>query len=267
MSSFYNKKLDILPAFPDTKIMKSGSMTSRHHTIATHVRQKVEHGGERLWRVKDFEDMPFTAVAQALSRLTKSGKIERLSKGLYYRARKTTFGQSRPNPAAIRQLARKEHSLYPAGLSAANLLGFSTQNPRHNELATSESSIPRKLIGKDTIVHTKRPHAWLRLSETDAALLDFLRHSGRHSELTPDDTIRRTIELLSEKKRFENLFQVADTEPPRARAILGALGEYIGKNKTTISHLRESLNPLSKFDFGLFAQLPNARHWQAKGNR
>ena len=59
------------------------------------VRQRIERGGERLWRLQDFRDLPFTAVAQALSRLTRKGMIERLSKGVYYRTRDTPFGKSR----------------------------------------------------------------------------------------------------------------------------------------------------------------------------
>jgi len=44
------------------------------------------------------------AVAQALSRLTRQGIIERLSKGVYYRARQTAFGKSLPSPAALGSL-------------------------------------------------------------------------------------------------------------------------------------------------------------------
>ncbi len=42
--------------------------------IAKIVREQIEAGGERVWRLADFEDMPFTAVAQALSRLFRLGR-------------------------------------------------------------------------------------------------------------------------------------------------------------------------------------------------
>lgn len=57
--------------------------------IAALVRSRVERAGERLWRLEDFRDLPFEATAQALSRLTRQGVLERLSKGVYYRARET----------------------------------------------------------------------------------------------------------------------------------------------------------------------------------
>ena len=247
-------------------VMIATSIT-RRHCVADLVRQRLERGGERLWRFEDFGDLPFTAVAQALSRLTRSGRIERLSKGTYYRPRQTRFGQSRPNPATIRQLVGRHKSLFPSGIAAANLLGFTSQNPKHGELATSGLSVPRKLVGSEVLIHTRRPEAWSKLGQIDAALLDFLRSGGRTSELSPAATIRRVKALLSEADSMERLCKVAATEPPRVRAILGALGEQLEGNSRRISRLKSSLNPFSRFEFGIFAELPSARSWQAKERR
>lgn len=194
------------------------------------VRRRIQRGGQRLWRLDDFRDLPFEAVAQALSRLTREGAVERLSKGVYYRARETAFGKSRPNPATIQKLASKNKTVFPAGVAAANLLGFTTQTSRRREIATSALSLPRKLVGSDTVIHARRPEAWAKLSEADAAMLDFLRRSGRTSELSQKQTVRRIVALLSEDGRFERLLKVADSEPPRVRAMLGAIGDQLGKN-------------------------------------
>jgi hypothetical protein len=231
------------------------------------VRQRIERGGERLWRFADFRDLPSTAVAQAFSRLTRAGLIERLSKGTYYRTRPTPFGKSLPNPAVLQRLAARTKTVFPSGIAAANLLGFTTQTARRTEVATSALSLPRKLVGQHTVIHTRRPEAWSRLSETETALLDFLRRGGRTSELSPEDTIRRTIAHLSKNGRFCRLLEVADAEPPRVRAMLGALGEHLGRPSRELRRLRESLNPLSRFDFGMFTGLPNAKAWQAKESK
>jgi len=261
-ASFFAIKLDISTREVDTVYMIASPKTRRG--TADWVRQRVERGGERLWRFEDFGGLPVTAVAQALSRLTRNGQLERLSKGIYYRPRQTRFGKSRPSPTAIQHLASRRKSLFPAGIAAANLLGFTTQNPSRGELATSGLSLPRKLVGADTIVHARRPEAWSRLSETDAALLDFLRQGGRTSELSPEDTLNRVLQLLSEPGRLERLLNIAKTEPPRGRALLGALGEHLGSTSQQIGRLQASLNPLSRFDFGLLAGIPNARSWYAK---
>src|SRR6202050_4362439 len=110
--------------------MGNGTPSSDTRQVAALVRQRIEQGGERLWRLEDFRDLSFEAVAQALSRLTRQGAIERLSKGVYYRTRETALGKSRPNPAAIQKLASTRKTVYPAGVAAANLLGFTTQTAR-----------------------------------------------------------------------------------------------------------------------------------------
>jgi len=245
--------------------MAARTQPAQPSRVATAVRLRIERGGERLWRLEDFRDLPFPAVAQALSRMARAGTIERLSKGTYYRSRETAFGKSRPNPSAIRSLAARHAPLFPSGTAAANLLGFTTQTARQTELATTANSLPRKLIGPDMVVHTRRPEAWSGLSETEAALLDFLRRAGKMSELDPDETVGRTLALLSQRGRLERLVAVAATEPPRVRAILGALAAQLGKRRATLEGLRRSLNPLSRFDFGAFAGMSNARQWQSKG--
>jgi hypothetical protein len=246
--------------------MSTKRATSRKsRDVAASVRNRIRLGGERIWRLDDFRDLAFTAVAQALSRLTKAGELIRLSKGVYYRPRETRFGKSRPNPAAISKLAGRQKTVFPAGTAAANRLGFSTQTAKRRELATCALSLPRKLVGSNAIVHTRRPEAWASLSDTDAALLDFLRRVGRLSELSPEETIKRTLALLREDDRYPRLLNVAATEPPRVRALLGALGERLGRPPQELDRLRQSLNPLSRFDFGLYAALDNARTWQAKG--
>ena len=268
MSSFIAEKLDDTHATADTGHMgRRTTSSNRSRRIADLVRRRIERGGERLWRLEDFRDLSFTAVAQALSRLTSRGGLERLSKGVYYHARPTAFGKSLPNPAEMSQLASQRKTVFPSGIAAANLLGFTTQTARRSEVATSALSLPRKLIGGDTIIHTRRPEAWAGLSGADAQLLDFLRRGGRTSELSQEETVRRTVVLLSERGRFERLLKIAGSEPPRVRAMLGAIGDQLGKKPAALRRLRASLNPLSRFDFGLLAGLPHAKSWQAKERR
>ncbi len=227
------------------------------------VRARIESNGERLWRLADFGGMPSTAVAQTLSRLYRQGAIQRLGKGLYYRPRQTAFGLSRPNTAEVRSLSLRQKGVFPAGIMAANLLGFTTQNAARIELATDSLSLPRLFLGTNALVHTRRPTAWRTLSEMDAALLDFLRNRGASSELSPEETVQKLLEHFREPGRFERLAKIAASEPPRVRAMLGAIGQELGKLRT-LTPLRDSLNPLSQFDFGILAALAYAKEWQAK---
>jgi hypothetical protein len=237
---------------------------AKTRNTASSIRLQIERGGERLWRHDDFRDQPFPAVAQTLSRLTRNGTLERLSKGIYYRSRSTAFGKSRPNPTAIKKLAERNRTIFPAGVAAANLLGFTSQTPKRGEVATSSLSLPRKLVGAETRIHARRPEAWKSLSETEAALLDFLRKGGKTSELSAERTVQRTLALLAKDRHLERLLKVADSEPPRVRALLGVLAEELGRDPAARTRLRASLNPLSRFEFGPFASLTHAHEWQAK---
>jgi hypothetical protein len=235
--------------------------------VSKSVRQRIEAGGERAWRYADFEGLPFTAVAKILSRLSREGIIQRLGKGLYYRGRQTAFGPSRPNRTLLRDLLLRLKGVFPAGIAAANLLGFTTQNPTKVELSTNGLSLPRQIFGMETVVHTRRPESWRALSETDAALLDLLRNRGSPSELSAEETVAKLLKHCREDERFKRLLKVADSEPPRVRAMFGAIGQQLGLPKSKLAGLRKSLNPLSRFDFGKLAALKYAKAWQAKERR
>jgi hypothetical protein len=243
---------------------KQKKITTDSGSVAKTVRDRIESGGERVWRLSDFENMPFTAVAQALSRLFHLGKIQRLGKGLYYKPRQTAFGLSKPNPSLLRAFPLLKKGIFPAGCAAANLLGFSTQHAAKLEVSTSGLSLPRLLVGKETIIHTRRPESWQKLSYEEAAILDFLRQRGSSSEFPPEETVNKLLKHLSKPGRFKHLLQIAITEPPRVRAMLGAIGQELGYSKKQLMDLRKSLNSLTKFDFGHLIALKYARQWQAK---
>jgi hypothetical protein len=230
-------------------------------SAASLVRRRVEGGGARFWKHEDFKELPPTAVATTLSRLAREGVLRRTSKGVYYRPVPTMLGLSVAGASAAAAHTLKA-PLHPAGLTAANALGLTTQNPGLPEYATTAPSAPRAL-GR-AVVHTGRPHQRAELSAEDGAILETLRERARSSDLTPRETAKRLLRLLAEEERFSRLAKAALAEPPRVRAILGALGQELDMPSGRLEPLRESLNPLSRFDFGLLAGLRHAREWQAK---
>jgi hypothetical protein len=121
-----------------------------------------------------------------------------------------------------------------------------------------------KIAGTSVRIHTRRPAAWHNLLPLDAALLDFLRSRGQLSELTPLESKQKLLAYFQEDSRFERLMEVISTEPPRVRAMVGAIGQEIGQQGRSLEVIRQSLNPVSKFDFGILSNLQYAREWQAK---
>ena len=197
----------------------------------------------------------------ALSRLTAEGVLVRARKGVYYRPTRTVLGYSVPS-STIAAGRTMRAPLYPAGLTAANELGLTTQNPGRIELATTAPTSPSGLGG--STVRTRRSPSRVGLNRQQAALLEVLRDRGSTSDLSPDETATRLKNLLSAPGAFEHLAQVAASEPPRVRAMLGALGEEIGASERELRGLRSTLNPLSRFEFGALRTLKHARNWQAK---
>jgi hypothetical protein len=212
----------------------------------------------------DFPDLPVASVAQAYSRLTRERVLQRVGKGLYYHPRDTVFGKSHPPDVEVVNRRLKQR-LLPAGLTAANMLGFTTQNPACFEYATAANGVSSSAFGDQRIrVYTRRPETWNTLPIEDAALLDFLRRRGIDSDLSEEDTKARVLTLLRASERFERLAAAASSEPARVRAMLGAIGQEISASPTLLSELRAGLNPLSRFDFGVLKSLRHAREWQAK---
>jgi hypothetical protein len=230
-------------------------------SVAAKVRDRVMHGKADYWRHSDFADLPASAVAMTLSRMAKEGALDRVGKGVYYRPHQTAFGASGPAASAVAAQTLRA-PVHPAGLNAANVLGLSTQNPRRPEYATPAAGPPRGL--GDAVVHTGRPAARVGLSAEDGAILETLRERARNSDLAPQRTIDRLRRLLGDEDRFRSLGAVALAEPPRVRAMLGALGEELGMPESVLAPLRASLNPLSRFDFGALGSLRSARRWQAR---
>ena len=212
-----------------------------------------------------------TAASRALSRLAQAGTIQRVRKGLYYVPKETLLGKSRPSEPAVAQrvLARKSR---PTGATAANLLGMSTQMAARPEFA-ADTTAPPQGTGSARLRLRPRQRA-VDLEARDAALLEFIRDRGQYGELSEEETYARVGAILRDgfrsskfrpyPARLRRLRDAALAEPPRVRAMLGALMQHAELPETLWKPLRDSLNPLSRFDFGLFRRLPNAEEWQAK---
>lgn len=230
-------------------------------SAAARIRRRIERGGEHFWCVSDFSDLPPRTVARTLARLAKAGVVERVRHGLYYRSRPTVVGPSIASATAVAKHVVGA-PLHAAGLSAANVLGLTTQNPARQELATPAANPPSAL--GNAVVHTRRPASRAHLSDEEGALIEMLRTRGRYSDVGPASTSRRFLRILGAGDTFERVARTALDEPPRVRAMLGALGEELEANLRTLKQLRDSLNPLSTFDFGLLRDLPAAKKWQAR---
>ena len=63
---------------------------------------------------------------------------------------------------------------------------------------------------------------------------------------------------------LDRMATAAWDEPPRVRAMLGALAEAVEAPATVVERYREMVHPCSRYAFGPLRDLPTARSWGAR---
>jgi hypothetical protein len=238
-------------------------------SIASKVERRIlqSKDSQIVWTIHSFSNYPSGAVARILSRLCKKRIIKRIRKGVYYRPIKTILGASVPNQVSVATAAaaiKGQHAIL-GGHTAYNALGLTTQVAGKTTLVIG-SPIRSSSLKNKRIRAVTRP-IYPGMVPTERAVLDALRDINHISDTTPQEIVSRVIHLLSSGKlSFERLARFAlRSEPPRVRALLGAIGEYLDDSLTLLTPLRKSLNQTTMFKIKLGNSLPSARNWNVVG--
>ena len=175
-------------------------MDNIHQTILDRIRSA---GRGEVFTPKDFLDAGSRyATDQALSRLVRSGDIQRLGRGLYYypRANPRLGIQVTPDVDQVAQaIGRRTGSrMVPSGAVAANLFGLSTQVPA-KLLYLSDGRSRRLRVGKiDIQIKHVTPKELPSGGQTSAMVFQALRYLGR--EAVDDKVIARLSAVLPAKQ-------------------------------------------------------------------
>jgi hypothetical protein len=240
-------------------------------SVASRVAARIGSGPTgRLWTYDDFLDLaaPMTAVAAALSRLTRKGELRRIRRGIYYKPETTRFGESHPDSHAALEATLRRHGTpaTPSGLNAWRRLGLTTQISSEASLISAKRLRISPVMGQRVTAVTRTNVG--RSIENERAVLDALRAIRRIPGTTPGgvlDWARHHLTLGG--LNVANLARMAKNEPPRVRALLGALMEDIDPDGTEgiREGLKRSLNPLTTFKFpGVRERLRSADGWNIR---
>lgn len=150
----------------------------------------AERAPGKPFTVRDLVGLgPRTAVDQALTRLVKSGELERPARGVYVRPR-VSAALGRPVPpspeevvAAIAQSSGEV--LAPHGAEAARRLGLSTQVPTTTVYATSGRSRRVRVGNREVVLRHAAPRSLALAGRPAGDALAALRYLGPR-EVTAD---------------------------------------------------------------------------------
>ncbi|MFZ1730816.1 MAG: DUF6088 family protein [Bacteroidota bacterium] len=154
-------------------------MVSVDNKVLKRIRGK---GRGSVFKPSDFLDLGSrAAVDQALSRLTRSGTIRRIGRGIYdFPKRHPMFGDLTAPVDVILNAVNPGGAghLQPSGASAANMLGLSTQVPaRIVYLTDGPSRVIR--IGKRRIHLQHIAHRYFEIKGRSALVVQALRYLGK----------------------------------------------------------------------------------------
>lgn len=146
------------------------------------------------------------AIRQALSRLTKEGKIIRLAQGIYlYPQKDDSLGVLYPPIEEIATaIARRDKArIIPTGIQALNRLGLSTQIPLKAVYLTDGA--PRTIkVGKRTIAFRKTAPKMLAIKDEIVGLVIAALQELGQENVTPE-TIEKLKTFLHKRPQREIL--------------------------------------------------------------
>jgi len=236
--------------------------------VATEVRKKIDK--IEAGTIFKYEDLGQKfknnfALAKVLSRLVKENKIERIEKGMFYKTKKTRFGNLNPKTIDIikKELEiKKEIKGYITGGLLYNKLGLTTQIPNVIEVAVNKRK-PSKIINGNKVkyIQTTAP-----IKKENIKLLQLL-DTIKNIKKIPDSDINESYKILkssiinlSEMEK-RKLLKLVMNYSPMTRALTGALLEE--SSDLNLNTLENTLNKFTKFDIKINS-IKNKKRWNIK---
>lgn len=208
------------------------------------------------------------ATIKALNRMVKSGLLDKVSKGRFYKPETTEFGVLEPNRyQVVKDLLEKNGKIigYLTGYNAFNELGLTTQLPNTIQIGRNEIRPPmQRGIYKITFIRqnniiTKENVEYLKI-------LDAIKLIKKIPDTTIDNSILKLRSIIKKTSidKMQYISKLSVKYPPSTRALFGAMVE-LEFDKNTANSIRTSLNPITQYKLNISQKiLPNAENWNIK---
>ena len=234
--------------------------------IAKHIRAQIDKGSSgQLWTYKDFHNLPVIPVAKALSRLAKQGVLLRVRKGIYFKPKKTVLGSTAADPLLVANAVlshKKKAHTYAGGTGAFYNARLTTQVPA---TAAIISDVPHRhlKIGNTDIQVVYRKLSHMKdASLNDVSLVLSLRAINKIPDTSASDAVLKILIMLgADSDRLDRIVGFASYEPPRVKALVGAMAQQLKYKGDKLAKLKKSLNPLTKYKLQVSHVLPTTPDW------
>ncbi len=229
---------------------------------------KLADGTTFKYEQLEIKPQEFMAAAKAIERLIGRGVINRVSTGVFYKPKKTVFGELKPNEEEILKpylFEKGKRIAYITGTSLYNRLGLTTQIPKNIKIASRD----KRIAISNGNVKASPVKSYVDVTDKNfylLELLDALKDFKKIPDLDKDSAIIILSNKLKELNPTETklLIKCGLVYPPRVRSFLGALLENI-KTESDLTALKTSLNPLSEYEYGINTNLlPTVENWNIK---
>ena len=238
--------------------------------ISKEIRKKiVAFPDDYVFRASDFEmeSQNQSAVVKALNRMAATGEISKLSKGKFYKPRKTQFGELKPSAYQIaKDYIERDGKLigYITGYSAYNALGLTTQISSYIQIGTNKS---RRAVKRDkyTISFIMQQNTITKKNIEILRILDAIRFIREIPATTPNEACIRLKEIIKDlnDEQKEMLVKCSLKYTNYVRALCGAILEDIGYDGNSLDSIRKSLNGVTNYHLPISESvLPNKQNWR-----
>lgn len=206
------------------------------------------------------------ALVMSLSRMVRSGKLEKISKGKFYKPKKSIFGILGPSQTEIAKdfLVKRGKTVgYITGASAFASMGLTTQIKSTLLIGTAKYRRPVKR-GETTISFIVQQNPITEKNIPLLRILDAIKLIREIPATTPDEAIKQITEIIGNLP-FEDLYiltSLSEAYTSYVRAILGAILENISSDANIIMRIRKTLNGTTKYRISISeSALPTKRNW------
>ena len=204
-------------------------------------------------------------VIRKLNRMADMGTIKRLSKGRFYKPKKTMFGNLKPSQEeVVKDLLEKDGKIigYLTGVSIFGQLGLTTQISNIIEIGVKgkKNNTSR---GMYTIRFVQQTNQITRSNIPLLQLLDSIKNIKRIPDTTPDNSYNRISAIIKslDEKSLDLMIKLAMKYNPMTRAIAGAIIEELyGEEKARV--LRDTLNPITIYKVGLTKKVLSSNNFR-----